>query len=274
MSKKQERRVSREMRDFIDRQIAAGFDAPAEIAEGAVSAFSDDLPSDALRPLAEKLVAKAMKEHMEAQANWPEVTDNDRLYAGFAELEQHGILARQNCSDCITGGHDAMQKEFAGAREQGREIRGYTFFDMQDTDLVVETGVLHLAFGTGPATDEEVALALLPKFLENEDSPVPEDREQPVRFKQEIIQALREVNPAIRVPATYAEGLRIVQSKVKTIPLLEQLGVMITVPKNELALFKVANEVVDTLCRHGLDATWEGVSERRIEVQMDWKRRR
>jgi hypothetical protein len=49
---------------------------------------------------------------------------------------------------------------------------------------------------------------------------------------------------------------------------------MSTAPQNELAVFKVATEVLDTLRRHGLDATWEGLSERRIEVRMDWKRRR
>ncbi len=274
MSEKRKKRIVREMRAIIETDVTAGFGTPAQIVEGVVYAYSDDLPAETLRPIAEKLVAKAMQKHLEAQAEWPEVTDNDRLDAAFAELEQHDILARQNYSDCITGGHDEMQKEVARAREQGREIRGYTFFHMQDTDHVVKTGILHLAYGTRPATDEEVALAYLRQLLENEDAPLPAELEQPVQFKQAVIEKLREKDPAFPVPSTVAEALRVLQGVVKNIPLLERLGLMSTVPKNELAVFKVANEILDTLRRHGLDATWDGLSERRIEVRLDWKRRR
>jgi hypothetical protein len=261
MSDKRRKQIVRNMRASIETDVAAGFDTPAEIVEGVVYAYSDDVPAEILQPIAEKLVARAIQKHLETQAEWPTTTDCDRLDAAFADLEDHEILARQNCSDCITSGHDAMQEEVARAGEQGREIRGYTFFHMQDTNLVVETGILHLAFGTGPASDEEVALAYLPQLLENGDAPIPADCEQPVRFKQEVIQ-------------TVAEALRVLQGMVKTMPLLERLGVMSTAPRNELAVFKVANEVLDTLRRHGLDATWDGLSERRIEVRMDWKRRR
>jgi len=274
MPEKRKKLVVRAMRDLIESDVTAGFDTPAQIVEGVVYAFSDDVPADTLRPIVEKLVARAIENHLQAQAEWPRTTDCDRLDAAFAELEQHGILARQNYSDCLTGGHDEIQKEVADAREQGREIRGYVFYHAQDTDHVVETGVLNLAFGGGPATDEEVALALLPRFLESDDAPIPEDREQPVRFKQEVIDTWQKADPAFPVPSTVAEALRVLQGVVKTMPLLERLGVMSTAPKNELAVFKVANEVLDTLHRHGLDATWDGLSERRIEVRLDWKRRR
>ena len=275
MSEKRKRLVVREMRTLIENNVAAGFESAAEIVEGAISAFSDELPADTLRPIAERLVAKAIEKHMEAQANWPATTDCDRLDAAFTELEgQYGILARQNYSDCLTGGHAEMQEEVADARAQGRKIRGYTFFHMQDTDFVLETGFLGLAFGTVAGHREEVALAILPKFLENEDTPIPADREQPVRFKQKVIQTWQEANPAVVVPATFAEAFRVVQSMVKDMPMLERLGVMSAVPESELAVFRVANEIVDTLRRHDLDATWEGRSERRIEVRVDWKRRR
>jgi hypothetical protein len=262
------------MRTRIQTDIAAGFDTPAQIVEGVVCAFSDDVPTVTLRPIVEKLVAQAMQKHRKSQAVWPKTTDCDRLDAAFAELEQHGILARQNFGDCLTGGHSGMQEEVAHALEEGREVRGYTFFHMQDTDHVVETGVLQLAYGTGPATDEAAALALLPRFLENEETRMPEDREQPVRFKQVFIENLREKDPTLLVPSTFAEALHAIQSMIKNMPLLERLGVMSTAPQNELAVFKVATEVLDTLRRHGLDATWDGLSERRIEVRMDWKRRR
>lgn len=274
MSEHITKQLRREIRAFIESDVVAGFDTPAEIVEGVLCAFSDEVLVETLRPLAEKLVARSVEKQRDEQADWPDVTDNDRLDAAFKELEeQYGILARQNYSDCLTGGHAALQEEVARARDEGRMIRGYTFFHAQDTDIVVECGRLFLAFGT-LATDEEVARAILPKLLENEEAPLPEDREQPLDLKQEIMEKWREMFTDLPLPPTVAEALGIVQRSVRSAPMLERLGWMTMSPKNELAVFKVANDVVDVLQRHGLDATWEGLSERRIEVRLDWKRRR
>jgi len=277
MNRQTVKQIRREMRELIARDIATGFEAPADIVTSVVDLFASDYPDTpaaSLREMAEELVTRAIQEHVEAQAKWPAATDCDRLDRAFAELEEKGILCRQNFSDCLSGGHDAMQKEVAGAREQGRDIRGYTFFHAQDTDAVIESGAVFLAFGAVPASDEHVALAVLSTLVESEDGSIPADHEQPVRFKQAVITQWREANPSCPVPTTVAEALRVVAGMVRNAPPLVRLSWMNMSPEHELAVFRVANEIVDTLRRHGLDARWEGRSECRIEVPMDWKRRR
>jgi hypothetical protein len=144
----------RDMGAFIDRQVAAGFATPDEIADGAVTVFSDDLSSQTLRPIAEELVKRAVETHLKEQATWPAVTDCDRLDSAFAELERHGIFCRQNYG--AKDGHAELQDETQRAFEKGRVIRGYCFFDVQDTDKAIESGALFLAFGPGPVADEEI----------------------------------------------------------------------------------------------------------------------
>jgi hypothetical protein len=39
------------------------------------------------------------------------------------------------------------------------------------------------------------------------------------------------------------------------------------------AALQVANEVVDTLRRHGLNTQWDRTASSAIHVQLDWKRR-
>jgi hypothetical protein len=42
----------------------------------------------------------------------------------------------------------------------------------------------------------------------------------------------------------------------------------------EAAALRIGHEVVDALSRHGLTTDWNGTWEKRITVQLDWKRRR
>jgi hypothetical protein len=274
MSEKLTKQLRHEIRAFIEDEVMAGFEPPAEIVESVICVFADDASEGTLHPLAEKLVGRAIEEHMEAQAEWPEVTDNDRLDAAFAELEeQYGILARQNYSDCLTGGHAELQAEVAQAREQGCKIRGYTFYHAQDTGFVVESGILPLAFGT-LATDEVVVRAMLSPHLENDGATLPDDPEQPLAFKPEVMVKLQEIEPDLPSKFSFGKLSAAFLPLLKAMPYLERLGMLGNSSQAELAVFKVANDVVDVLRRHGLDASWEGLSERRIEVRMDWKRRR
>ena len=152
--------LKRAIRAAIEDEVKAGFKTPAEIIEWAVDIFSDDAHAQALRPLVEQLTATAIAQHLKAQAEWPDVTDNDRLDAAFAELEeQYGILARQNYRDCVVCADNELQDEGARAREQGRMIRGYTFYDMQETYWVIENGTLSLSFGILEA-DEDLRRAM------------------------------------------------------------------------------------------------------------------
>jgi hypothetical protein len=90
---------------------------------------------------------KAFAERLDAQRNWPAVTDCDRLDQAFADLDRSGIVARQNFTCCQNCGHAEIGDEIAAAEESGIRPIGYTFFHWQTTDRVVEDGNLYLYYG-------------------------------------------------------------------------------------------------------------------------------
>jgi Domain of unknown function (DUF6891) len=91
-----------DMRKYIQRKTAAGFDTAAEIENAAVEVFSDDQAPDVLRPIAERLTFEAVEAHLAAEARWPEVTDCDLLDRAFWEMERAGIVARHDFTCCGT----------------------------------------------------------------------------------------------------------------------------------------------------------------------------
>ena len=91
-----------EMRGYVQRKTAAGFDPPADIQASAVEAFSDDQAPEVLRPIAERLTREAVEAQLAAQERWPAVTDCDLLDRAFEELERAGIVSRQDFTCCRT----------------------------------------------------------------------------------------------------------------------------------------------------------------------------
>jgi hypothetical protein len=147
MNAQERRQALKEMRDAISRDVAAGFREPDHIAEGVVEMLSDSYDAEELRPDAERLTRQALKAHLLEQTTWPTTTDCDRLDAAFADLESGEIVARQNFTCCQTCGHYEIGDEIAAARKAGREVRGYAFYHMQDTESAVEGSGLYLAYG-------------------------------------------------------------------------------------------------------------------------------
>jgi hypothetical protein len=91
-----------DMRAYIGRKTAAGFDSAEDIESSAVEVFSDDQDPELLRPIAERLTREAVEAHLAAQEQWPSVTDCDLLDRAFEELERGGIVARQDFTCCQT----------------------------------------------------------------------------------------------------------------------------------------------------------------------------
>lgn len=138
--------VINELRDIIETEVAAGFLDPHEVVECAVELLGDDADPVQLRAAATRLTEVMVAAHTRAQANWPAVTDCDRLDAAFAELERRGIVARHNFSCCQSCGASEIWEEVDEAEAEDREIRGFTFYHQQDTEGAVQGGGLHLAY--------------------------------------------------------------------------------------------------------------------------------
>ena len=144
-----------DLRESIERDVAAGFLSPEDVVESAIDYLSDEVDPERLRPAAERLTASALAAHAEAEKTWPAVTDCDRLDRAFAGLEADGIVARHDFSCCGSCGAaeilDVMENVAAG----GRPVRGYTFYHAQDTEGAVDGYGLYLNYGT--ADDDEAA---------------------------------------------------------------------------------------------------------------------
>jgi len=91
-----------DMRGYIQRQTAGGFNSPEDIENSALEVFSDDQEPEVLRPIAERLTREAVEAHLAAQEQWPSVTDCDLLDRAFEELERAGVVARQDFTCCRT----------------------------------------------------------------------------------------------------------------------------------------------------------------------------
>ncbi|MEQ1823688.1 MAG: hypothetical protein ABL949_14360 [Fimbriimonadaceae bacterium] len=148
MSGEGEAEVLDDLRGFIDTEVAAGFNSESEIAVSAVEVFVDDPPREYLTPIAQRMTHEAILRHLEEQRNWPEVTDCDRLDAGFAELNNRGIVAIQNAVCCQTCGAAQAHEECNRRLDAGSRIRGYTFYHEQDTESAAEGYGILLSYGS------------------------------------------------------------------------------------------------------------------------------
>jgi hypothetical protein len=91
-----------DLRAYIQRKTAAGFDSPQQIEIAALEVFSDDQEPAVLRPIAERLTREAVAAHLGVENQWPAVTDCDLLDRAFEELERAGIVSRKNFTCCRT----------------------------------------------------------------------------------------------------------------------------------------------------------------------------
>jgi hypothetical protein len=153
--------VLEDLRTHVRERVAAGFDGEEDIIESGVDYLYDEAPEDTLRFYSEQFTREELKIHEAQQATWPEVTDCDRLDKAFAELEESGIVARQNFTCCQTCGNAEIDDELNAAKEKGRTPHGYTFYHMQDTESAVNGAGLYLAYagktGGGDVAREIIA---------------------------------------------------------------------------------------------------------------------
>jgi hypothetical protein len=143
--------------DYVRRKVAAGFHESREDLEEAIDgAFYDD---EASATAAYEALPAELAARERAMKDWPAVTDCDKLDAAFARLEASGIIARQDFTCCNTCGHYEIRDLLRDATKADRDVRGYVFFHMQDTDRVVAGEPLALRYGS-PDRDEQSDLVV------------------------------------------------------------------------------------------------------------------
>jgi hypothetical protein len=148
MEQENEHEELESLRDKIQRQVASGFASRDSIIDDANQWASGQWDVESARPHVEQLTDELIQAQRQAQESWPEVTDCDRLDRAFAELEEAGILARQNFSCCGMCGIGDAYREIEAAQASGRTIVGYTFYHEQDTESAVNGFDLCLNYGS------------------------------------------------------------------------------------------------------------------------------
>lgn len=141
----------------IMTEVKAGYLSREEIVENAFVSLLGECNPEWLEAEATRLADALLAEHLEEQISWTYETDCDRLDEGFAELDRHGIVARQNFTCCQTCGHTEIKAEIIKTKKH-RPVRGYVFFHWQDTESAVRSGYLYLAFSSVSGKEQESEL--------------------------------------------------------------------------------------------------------------------
>ena len=110
------------IREFVDEQMAVGFLSPAEIVDSAIAIYQEDGDLCVAVELVKELTDEALRKHVYEQAFWPDTTDCERLDAAFAELDQAGIVARQNAECCGTCAGHVVWQEVEGRIAEGKPV--------------------------------------------------------------------------------------------------------------------------------------------------------
>lgn len=139
-----------EIREHLEMTVAAGYVPAEEIRESTVASMMgafDELDDDALARAVDRLLPHIVRSHRDAQASWPAATDCDRLDAALDSLEERGISCGQNLGWDQGDAGQLMRQRIARAKGAGVVVRGYAFFNEQDTERAVRGKGLMLAFG-------------------------------------------------------------------------------------------------------------------------------
>lgn len=154
--------------EYVMREVAGGFTPIEDIPDAAMDFVSEEHDLTSHRAEVQKLVLQALDTQRDRQAQWPAVTDVDRLDQAFEELGTDGIVCRQNFTCCTNCGSSEIWDEIGQVRKKGATVRGFVFFHMQDTERATEGGGLYLAYGaaaqgTDAVTIGQVVVAVLRK---------------------------------------------------------------------------------------------------------------
>jgi len=144
----------KEMQEYIQLDVKAGYDTREKMIDNAIDYLLGEYDPQWLEEQAIKLTDDCLAEHLREQKEWLHETDCDRLDEAFAELDRHGIVARQHFTCCQTCGHAEINAEIAKTQKH-RPVLGYVFFHWQDTESAVRSDYLYLAYGSVSGKERE-----------------------------------------------------------------------------------------------------------------------
>lgn len=119
---------------------------------------------DALRAYASAELELLWNEQRAVEKTWSGSTDCDRLDKAFAELEDRGIICRQDFTCCGNCGVAEIGMELNEAEQRGTHVRGYAFYHQQDTESAIQGHGVYLNYGA-EKEGEAAALAIAREII-------------------------------------------------------------------------------------------------------------
>jgi len=139
--------------DCIRHWIWSGFYTEDQIE----SMIDDVVDGDCDVEMLKSRVAPEFASKLEAEAEWPDTTDCDRLDLIFQTLEERGICAVPNAGYTMSEGHTEVAEAMAAAPNQ--HYTGYCFYHGQDIERSIDGGGIMLAFGAfSDAPEQSIAI--------------------------------------------------------------------------------------------------------------------
>ncbi|MEU8389672.1 hypothetical protein [Micromonospora sp. NPDC048842] len=201
----EEQGLSEQIEDFVRRQVALAELPAAAIVAATIEYLHGEANPAEVEAHAWPVVTEELSAHLAAQAQWPEVTDSDRLTAAFRTLSATGLVARENFACCQNCGVAEIGDEVP----RGRTARGYAFYHQQDAERGVDGSGVYLTWGLfgQPATvdvGEEIAVALRAEGLT-----VDWDGHTGTRIRVSLTWQRRRIGRLAALPATVDDDIDI-----------------------------------------------------------------
>ncbi len=154
----------------IRLMIWSGFYTPEDVFEAISEEYLDpyELSADDRAWIDAKAEEEANAKS-EAEEDWPETTDWDRLDAAFNDMDEVGILALHNAGMTQSDGMSDAADIAAQMKDEGYTFKGYVFYHSQDVDGALQGAPLHLAFGAFDDGDGAAVAHEAVTILQNSD---------------------------------------------------------------------------------------------------------
>ncbi|HEX6517765.1 MAG TPA: hypothetical protein VF049_19555 [Nocardioidaceae bacterium] len=146
------------VREFVRSCVRAGLLDAQSLYGEVVQAVASELPElrDRADAVARDWIAAYREELARDQAQWPEVTDHDRLQAAFAELAAADVVVLQGCED-----HWDAKAVLDRRAEAGNPPRGIAWFTPPDVWHAIDEGMLEVNLWHGSTANVAPGDALL-----------------------------------------------------------------------------------------------------------------
>ncbi len=154
----------------IRLMIWSGFYTPEDVFEAISEEYLD--PYELSADDRAWIDAKAEEEadaKLEAEEDWPETTDWDRLDAAFNDMDEAGILALHNAGTTQTDGLSDAADIATQMKDEGYVFKGFVFYHAQDIDRAQQDKVLNLTFGAFDGGDGVAIAQETVTILKNSD---------------------------------------------------------------------------------------------------------